>query len=153
MTVRMAGEGLIVDVMPMNAEVITLATDDLRTYLEEALRKIPDSVSGDLQRDGTFFLVGFSSTEKEISFEPSQVRIDSEGQRYYPRSIVPVSSGFDDKVLELFKPVWAVYIFDPGIDLVSMLEFAYGDDDGLTTGGSWRGVVQNVEEARSRAKR
>jgi hypothetical protein len=150
-TLRMAGAGLIVDVVAMNAEVVELATDDLRVYLEEALKKVPDTVPADLQREGTFFLVGFSSTEKEISFEPAQVRVESEGRQFYPRYIVPVSAGFEDKVLELFKPVWAVYIFDPGIDLISTLEFVYRDD--LSTRQGWRRVVQNVEEARSRAKR
>lgn len=150
-TVRMAGAGLIVDVLPMNPEVLSLATDDLRRYLEEALKKVPDTVPPDLQRQGTFFLVGFSSTEKEVEFEPSLVHLDSEGRRYYPRYIVPVSTGFDDKVLELFKPVWAVYIYDSGIDLVSTLEFGYQDE--ISTRGAWRLVVQKVEEARGRAQR
>lgn len=150
-TVRMAGAGLIIDIVAMNAEVIELATDDLRRYLEEALKKVPDTVPPDFRREGTFFLIGFSSTEKQISFEPAQVYLDSEGRRYYPRYIVPISAGFDNKVLELFKPLWAVYIYDPGIDLVSTLEFGYRDD--LSTRGAWRQVVQNVEEARSRAKR
>ena len=105
----------------------------------------------DLRRRGTYFLVGFSSTEKEISFEPTQVHLDSEGQRRYPLYIVPVSSGFESRLLQLFKPVWAVYIFEPGIDLVSTLDFGYGD--AVSTGGAWRRVVQNVEEARARAAR
>lgn len=150
-TLRMAGAGLIVDILPMNAEIVSLATDDLRTYFQEALKKVPDTVPPDLQREGTFFLIGFSSTQKEVSFEPTRVQVDSEGRRYYPRYIVPVSSGFDHKVLELFRPVWAVYIYDPGIDLLSTLEFGYGDE--LSTGGDWRGIVQNVEEARARAER
>ncbi|MFN2432492.1 MAG: hypothetical protein ABR599_06695 [Gemmatimonadota bacterium] len=150
-SVRMAGQGLIIDVVAMNAEVLALATDDLRTYLQEALKKVPDSVPADLRRDGTYFLVGFSSQEKEISFEPSQVHLDSEGRRYFPRYIVPVSAGFDARVLPLFTPVWGVYVFDPGIDLVSTLEFGYRDE--LSTRGAWRSVVQNVEEARGRAHR
>jgi hypothetical protein len=148
-TVRMAGDGLIIDVIPMNPEVLGLATDDLRVYLQEALKKVPETVPPDIQRRGVYFLVGFSATEKEISFEPSRVELNSEGRRYYPLYIVPISAGFERKVLEIFSaPVWAVYIYEPGIDLVSTLEFAYGD---ASTGGDWRRVVQNIEEARGRA--
>jgi hypothetical protein len=151
-TVRMAGAGLIIDITPLNSEVVSLVTDDLRVYMEEALRKVPDTVPPDLQKEGTFFLIGFSSTEKEISFEPAQVHLDSEGRRYYPLYIVPVTAGFDNKILELFKPVWAVYVFEPGIDLLSTIEFGYGED--LSSRGSaWRQVILNVEEARGRARR
>jgi hypothetical protein len=151
-TVRMAGDGLIIDIMAMSREVVSLATDDLRTYLQEALKKVPDTVPADLRRDGTFFLVGFTSTEKEVPFEPSQVQLNSEGRQFYPRYIVPVSQGFESKVLRILSaPVWAVYIYDPGIDLVSNLEFTYGN--GLSTGSAWRRVVRAVELARSRAKR
>ena len=150
-TLRMAGQALIVDVLPMNAEVLELATDDLRTYLQEALRKVPDTVPPDLQRNGTFFLVGFSSTEKEVLFEPTQLQLNSEGRRYWPRYIVPVTAGFSNRVLELFRPVFGVYVYDPGIDLLSTLEFSYGDT--ISSGARWRAVVQNVEEARSRARR
>lgn len=149
--VRMAGAGLIIDILPMNAEVVGLASDDLRTFLEEALRKVPDSMSPDLRREGTPFLIGFSATEKEIPFEPSQVYVETEGRRHFPRTIVPVSARFDDRVLPILAaPVWAVYVYDPGIDLISTLNFGYRDE--LSTGGDWRRVVQNVEEARARAK-
>ena len=151
-SLRMAGSGLIIDIIAMNPEVIGLAADDLRAYLEDALRKVPETVPPDLQREGTYFLVGFSSTVKEISFEPSQIRLESEGRQYYPRYIVPISTAFERKILQIFQPpVWAVYIFDPGIDLLSTLEFAY--QDRVTTRGGWRRIVQNVEEARGRAKR
>lgn len=150
-TVRMAGQGLIVDILPMNAEVLELATDDLRTYLEDALKKVPDTVAPELRREGTPFLIGFSATEKEIPFEPSQVYVESEGRRFFPRTIVPVSARFGDRTLQIFQaPVWAVYVYDPGIDLVSTLEFGYRDE--LSTRGAWRSVVQNVEEARARAR-
>jgi hypothetical protein len=150
--VRMAAEGLIVDLFPMNPEVVSLATDDLRRFLEEAYRKIPDTVPPDLKQNGTIFLIGFSATEKEISFEPSRVALNSEGRQYYPRVIVPISQGFESKVLQILKaPVWGVYIFEPGIDLVSTLEFTYGEL--ASSGASWRRVIQNVELARSRAKR
>jgi hypothetical protein len=55
-------------------------------------------------------------------------------------------------VLEILTaPVWGVYIFEPGVDLVSTIEFTYGDV--ASSGASWRKVIQNVELARSRAKR
>jgi hypothetical protein len=146
----MAGEGLIVDVLPMDAEVVALATDDLRRFLEDALRKVPDTVPPDLKRDGTYFLIGFSATEKEIAFEPSRLALNSEGRQYYPGAIVPISRGFESRILRILAaPVWAVYIFDPAIDQTSTLEFAYGE--ALSTGADWRQVVQAVELARSRA--
>jgi hypothetical protein len=151
-TVRMAGGGLRVDILPMNPEIVSLSTDDLRRFLEEAYRKIPDTVPYDLKQNGTTFLIGFTSSEKEISFEPSRVALNSEGRQYYPRTIVPISQGFESKVLTILSaPVWGVYIFDPGIDLVSTLEFSYGDLS--SSGASWRRVVQAVELARTRAKR
>lgn len=151
LSVRMVGrgtqKGLQIDVTTLDETALQLASDDVRAFFRDAKRRIPDAVPPGAAEGLTPFLVGYTGFEKEVSFDPTRLQIESEGSTFYPRYIVPVSSNFDRQVVQLYETLYGVYLFDAGIDLNATLEFRY---DELTTGATWRRVVENIQRAKSR---
>lgn len=151
LSVRMVGrefvKGLQIDVTTLNEEALELASDDVRAFFEEAKRRVPDAVPPGAAEELTPFLVGFTGFEKEISFDPTRLQIESEGSTHYPRYIVPVSRKFERKVVDLYETLYGVYLFEAELDLNATLTFRYGP---LSTGSTWRRVVENIQRAKSR---
>lgn len=149
--VRMVGRGrtagLQIDVTTITDEVVELAADDAREYFREVRKKIPEAVPARELDELVPFLVGYTGFEKEISFDPTRLEIRSEGSTYYPRYIVPVSPTFERRVAELYRTVYAVYLFDDEVDLKATLEFRYDD---LSSGTAWRQVVEQIQRAKNR---
>lgn len=151
LTVRMVGEsgpnaGLRIDVTTLHPEALRLAGDDVRAYFEDLEKRTAEAIAGE-ERRATPFLVGFTGFEKEVSFDPTRLRLRSEGSTHYPRTIVPASPAFDRRLVGLYETVYAVYLFEPDIDLLATLEFRYDD---LSTGSRWRRVVEEIERAKTR---
>ena len=149
--IRMVGvgtdAGLQIDVTTLAESAIELAVDDVRTYYRDLKKRIPDAVPAPEASRLQPFLVGYTGFEKEISFDPTRLEIRSEGATHYSRFIVPVSPGFDRHVVDLYQTVYAIYLFPGEVDLTATLEFRYGD---MTSGSSWRGVVDRVQRAKTR---
>lgn len=152
LSVRMVGQsgpnaGLRIDVTSLSEDAIRLASDDIRSYLNDNRARIADRVHGTELDRLTPFLVGYTGFEKEVAFDPTRLQIRSEGSTYYPRHILPVSAKFDRRVVDLYETVYGIYLFPGRLDLVATLEFQYGD---LSSGGSWRRVVEQVQRAKMR---
>lgn len=149
--VRMVGRadnvGLQIDVTTIADESVALAADDVRQYFRDLKKKIPEAVPPREARELVPFLVGYTGIEKEVSFDPTRLEIRSEGSTFYPRYIVPVSPQFERRLVDLYQTVYALYLFDPDLDLKATLEFRYGD---MSSGTAWRQVVQRIQRAKTR---
>jgi hypothetical protein len=149
--IRMVGQGrtagLQIDVTTIADEAMELAVDDAREYFRDVRKKIPQAVPAREIDELLPFLVGYTGFEKEISFDPTRLEIRSEGSTYYPRYVVPVSPTFDRRVAELYRTVYAIYLFDDEVDLKATLEFRYDD---LSSGTAWRQVVDRIQRAKTR---
>lgn len=147
---RQTSAGLRIDVTTLNDEALAVAAPDIRTHLADLKARISEAgISEQEARELTPFLVGYTGFEKEVSFDPTLLLIHREGSTLYPRTIVPMSRDFDRRLVDLYQTVYAVYLFDPGIDVVATLEFRYGE---LTSGSAWRGVVQRIQRAKVRTE-
>ncbi|HYO46543.1 MAG TPA: hypothetical protein VEY33_07640 [Gemmatimonadota bacterium] len=150
LSVRMVGQGptagLRIDVTTLNPDAVRLASDDIRTYLSDQRARIAERVRGDEADRLTAFLVGYTGFEKEIGFDPTRLQIRSEGSTYYAQNILPVSAKFDRRIVGLYETVYGIYLFPAGLDLIGTLEFQYDD---LSSGGSWRRVVEQVQRAKT----
>ena len=149
--IRMVGSGrtagLQIDVTTIADEAVALAADDAREYFRDVRKKIPEAVPAREIDELLPFLVGYTGFEKEISFDPTRLEIRSEGSTYYPRYVVPVSPTFERRVAELYRTVYAIYLFDDEVDPKATLEFRYDD---LSSGTAWRQVVERIQRAKTR---
>lgn len=137
--------GLRIDITTLHPDAIRLAADDIRSYLNDQRARIGDRVPGPDAERLTAFLVGYTGFEKEVGFDPTRLQIRSEGSTYYPRHVLPLSTRFDRRVVDLYETVYGIYLFPPDLDLIATLEFEYG---ALSSGGSWRRVVEQVQRAK-----
>jgi hypothetical protein len=156
LSVRMVGRetsaGLRIDVTTLAADALEVAAPDIRTYLLDLVRRAQEQ-SGIPERDMremTAFLVGFTGFEKEVRYDPTLLHIVSEGSTFYPVRIVPVSQGFERRVVGLYQTVYAVYLFDPSLDVNATLDFRYAE---LASGSAWRALVNRVQRAQARRER
>ncbi|HUP02235.1 MAG TPA: hypothetical protein VM737_12055 [Gemmatimonadota bacterium] len=152
LSVRMVGRessaGLRIDITTLNDEALAVAAPDIRAYLTDLKSRIPATdFPEDQAQELTLFMVGYTGFEKQVSFDPTLLLIHSEGSTFYPRAIVPISTHFDRRLVDLYETVYGIYLFDPGIDLVATLEFRYGE---LSSGTAWRGLVQRIQRAKAR---
>jgi hypothetical protein len=149
--IRMVGsgslDGLQIDVTTLAESAIELAADDVRTYYRDLKKRIPEAVPAPEASRLQPFLVGYTGFEKEISFDPTRLEIRSEGSTHYPPYIIPVSPGFDRRVVDLYQTVYAIYLFPAEVDLTATLEFRYGE---MTSGSAWRAVVDRIQRAKTR---
>ena len=156
MSVRMVGRetsaGLQIDVTTLEPSALEVAAPDIRVHLEDLLRRarVDSGLSEREISEMKTFLVGFTGFEKEVHYDPTLLHIRSEASTYYPRRIVPVSERFERRVVDLYQTVYAVYIFEPSVDLNATLDFRYEE---LSTGGAWRALINRVQRARARQEK
>lgn len=153
LSVRMVGRetsaGLRIDVTTLEDDALEVAAPDIRSYLLDLLRRAREE-AGLAERDFREmkpFLVGFTGFEKEVRYDPTLLLIRSEGSTFYPLRIVPVSSGFERRIVSLYETVYAVYLFDPGLDLDATLDFRYAE---LSSGAAWRTLINRIQRAQAR---
>lgn len=156
LSVRMVGRetsaGLRIDVTTLDDDALEVAAPDIRSYLLDLRRRAREQSSlsehdmGELKS----FLVGFTGFEKEVDYDPTLLHIRSEASTFYPLRIIPVSSGFERRFVDLYETVYAVYLFEPGLDLNATLDFRYAE---LSSGSAWRSLVNRVQRAQARRER
>lgn len=156
LSVRMVGRetsaGLQIDVTTLEPAALDVAAPDIRSYLEDLLRRarVDSGLSEREIRELKGFLVGFTGFQKEVHYDPSLLHIRSESSTYYPRRIIPVSARFERRVVDLYQTVYAVYLFEPSLDLNATLDFRYEE---LSSGGAWRSLINRVQRARAREEK
>ncbi|MGH7570255.1 MAG: hypothetical protein ACREMK_00230 [Gemmatimonadota bacterium] len=156
LSVRMVGRetsaGLRIDVTTLEDYMLDVAAPDIRSYLLDLKVRARDQ-SGISERaagEMKSFLVGFTGFEKEVHYDPTLLHIRSEASTFYPLHIVPVSRGFERRVVDLYQTVYAVYLFEPSVDLNATLDFRYAE---LSSGSAWRSLVNRVNRAQARRER
>ncbi|MGH7550918.1 MAG: hypothetical protein ACREMD_09430 [Gemmatimonadota bacterium] len=156
LSIRMVGRetsaGLRIDVTTLEDYMLDVAAPDIRTYLLDLKRRAREQsgISERAIREMKSFLVGFTGFEKEVDYDPTLLYIRSEASTFHPFHIIPVSRGFERRVVGLYQTVYAVYLFDPAMDLNATLDFRYAE---LSSGSAWRSLVNRVNRAQARGER
>jgi hypothetical protein len=156
LSVRMVGRetsaGLQIDITILDPSVLTVAAPDIRAYLEDLQRRarVESGLSEREFGERKAFLVGFTGFEKEVHYDPTLLHIRSEGSTFYPLKIIPVSERFERRVVDLYQTVYAIYLFEPSVDLNATLDFRYEE---LSSGGAWRALINRVQRALARQEK
>lgn len=155
LSIRMVGRetsaGLRIDITTLEGHILAVAAPDIRSYLLDLQRRAREQ-NGVPERDFRemkAFLVGFTGFEKEVDYDPTLLYIRSEASTFYPLRIIPVSERFERRIAGLYETVYAVYLFDPALDLNATLDFRYAE---LSSGTAWRGLVNRVHRAQARER-
>lgn len=144
-SIVLEGEGLWIRITPMDESILKYCTDDTkRTYT--TILKSHSEITADME--GTEFLVLFQGRqEPETYFEPTELEILQQGNRFRPVKIVPHSSTFNKRVLKFYgTPEMAIYIFSSEIDLEFPITFKYRSLENR----EWERITTVIKDAKAR---
>ena len=140
---------LQIKVTPLSESVTrTTAPDTYRRLSGLAGRFGPDAARASASGPPELFLVSFYSDTPDVPFVPEELQLISQGSRFRPVAILPVTPGWGQRRLSQRVTEMAVYAFDPGVDLESSLVVAYG----LVESAAWNGILPRVQAERARAR-
>ena len=96
----------------------------------------------------SLFLVSVFSYEANIPFVPEDLLLMSQGIRFRPLAIQPVTPGWNRRRLNQQETQMAIYAFDTGIDLDVDLMVQYQ----ATRSSTWDAIIPILEAERSRVR-
>lgn len=146
-TVPLRQGALLIKTTPLDEGVIRMTAPD--TY--QRLSGLAATNRAALEQraftsDLSFFLVSFFSYDANITFVPEDLLLMSQGLRYRPLAIQPVTPGFDRRRLNQQETQMAVYAFDTGIDLEVDLVVQYQ----ATESAAWDVIIPEIQAERSK---
>ena len=148
-TVSLVSGALQIKVTPLSESVTrTTAPDTYRRLSGLAGRFGPEAARTSPSGPPELFLVSFYSDTPDVPFVPEELQLISQGSRFRPQAILPVTPGWGQRRVSQRVTEMAVYAFDPGVDLESSLVVAYG----LVESAAWDGILPRVQAERARAR-
>lgn len=139
---------LVLRVTPLDEWVIRLAAPDTYDRLSGLVASYGTPLASTGGGDRTLFLVSFFSSDQGTVYDPEDVHLVSQGRRYRPLGIEPVSAGWGDTRLVQREPALAVYAYAPELELDMGLRLEYED----VTNDQWSSILQRLQAERSRAR-
>lgn len=148
-SVPLVSGALQIRVTPLSESVTrTTAPDTYRRLSGTAARYASEAI----QRSGVdapvLFLVSFYSEQPDVSFVPEELQVISQGARFRPSAILPVTPTWGQRRVAQRETEMAVYAFAPDVDLESSLIVVYG----LVESAAWSSILPRVQAERARAR-
>jgi hypothetical protein len=118
------GEGLWIRITTLDDAILKYSTEDTRGTYTTIITSHPELSA---YADAKKFLVLFQGRkEPEVYFEPTELEIIQQGNRYRAEKIIPHTSTFDKRVLKFYgNPEMAIYVFPKEINLEFPITFKY----------------------------
>jgi len=147
-SVSLGSGDLQIKVTPLSESVTrTTAPDTYRRLSGLAGRFGPEAARHAHTEQPQLFLVSFYSESPDVPFVPEELQLISQGTRYRPAAILPVTPGWGRRRVAQRQTEMAVYVFDSGVDLESTLVVVYG----LVESSAWDTILPRVRAERARA--
>jgi hypothetical protein len=135
---------LLVKVTPLQENVIRLLAPD--TY--RRLHALVESRRADLSKGSgprELFMVSFYSYEPDVTFQPEDVQINTQGRTLRSQTIVPLTAGWGRQQMKQQETASALYVFDGPIDYQQDMTLQYG----MEQTDAWRAVITRMQTERA----
>lgn len=150
--VRIVTQSLAVRALPLDERVIRLlAPDAYRSLHELALSRAADverAARTGGQDSASLFMVTFFGLQPQTQFSPDQVYITSQSREFRPVGIIPLTPGFGESRIDQRQQAAAIYVFEPGIDVLRPFTVAYG----ALASEQWSQSLRLLDAERTRAQ-
>jgi hypothetical protein len=148
-TVALRSGALLVKVTPLAESVIRLAAPD--TYIR--LHALAESRRADAEQrvpggQVELFLVSFFSYQPDVTFQPEDLQLTSQGRILRPAAILPMTSGWGSQRLGQQETQAAVYVFDGDVNYEQPLTVRYE----LQQSSAWSDVVATLDAERAKVR-
>lgn len=146
-TVPLQSGDLLIKTTPLDEGVIRMTAPDTYQRLSGLAATHRDALE---QRAFTselsLFLVSVFSYEANVPFVPEDLLLTSQGLRFRPLAVQPVTPGWDRRRLNQQETQMAIYAFDTGIDLEVDMVVQYQDRESA----AWETIIPVVQSERSK---
>jgi hypothetical protein len=140
---------LQIKVTPLSESVTrTTAPDTYRRLSGIAGRFGPEAARRADSDQPELFLVSFYSETPDVPFVPEELQLISQGTRFRPVAILPVTPGWGQRRVAQRETEMAVYAYGADVDLEASLVVAYG----LVESSAWDAILPRVRAERARAR-
>lgn len=154
--VRIVSGAVAVRAIPLDERVIRmLAPDAYRSLHELALSRRDDvaqAARGGGQDSAALFMVTFFGLEPQTQFSPDQLYVTSQAREFRPLGIIPLTPGFAEARLDQRQQAAAIYLFEPGIEVLRPFTVTYGSHTSEQWNGSLRLLDAELARVLSRAR-
>lgn len=148
-TVPLRWGDLLIKTTPLDESVTRLTAPDTHQRLSGLVSAHRDALERQaFSTDLALFLVSVFSYEANIPFTPEDLLLSSQGLRFRPLAIQPVTPGWNRRRLNQQETQMAIYAFDTGIDLEVDLVVQYQG----TESGAWETIIPNLQAERSKVR-
>jgi hypothetical protein len=144
-TVPIRRGDLLIKTTPLDENVIRMTAPD--TY--QRLHGLAASNRAALEQKAfntelALFLVSFFSYDANIPFTPEDLLLSSQGLRFRPLAIEPVTAGFNRRRLNQQETQMAIYAYENGMDLEVDLVVSYESVQSAT----WDNIIPVLQSER-----
>ena len=148
-TVSLRSGALLVKVTPLSEWVIRLAAPDTYTRLH-ALAESRRAAASQRFGGGTpqLFLVSFFSYQPDVTYQPEDLQLTSQGRVLRPATILPITGAWGAQRLGQQETQAAVYAFDGAIDFGQPLSVRYGMEES----NAWTDIVATLDAERGKVQ-
>jgi len=148
-TVPLRWGDLLIKTTPLDESVTRLTAPDTH----QRLSGLASTHRAALERqafknDLSLFLVSVFSYEANIPFVPEDLQLMSQGIRFRPLAVQPVTPGWDRRRLNQQETQMAIYAFDTGIELDVDLVVEYQ----ATRSANWDAIIPVLQAERSKVR-
>ncbi len=148
-TVPLRWGDLLIKTTPLEENVTRLTAPDTHQRLSGLVTAHREALERQaFTNDLALFLVSVFSYEANIPYTPEDLLLSSQGLRFRPLAIQPVTPGWNRRRLNQQETQMAIYAFDTGIDLAVDLVVQYQG----TESGAWDAIIPTLQAERSKVR-
>lgn len=149
---RFATDQLQLQILPLDERVIRLLAPDTYRSLEQLIASRQRDVTDAASRAGlagwTLVMVTFYGQVPGARFTPEDVQIQTRGQLFRPRAIVPLSPTWNTQQLDQRQQAVGLYLYDAGISWFEDLSASYQGSPQVP----WSRSLQQLQRERARVQ-
>lgn len=147
-TLSLRSGPLLIKVTPLAEQVTRLLAPDTYTRLHNLAENRRAEVSANTLSTPELFLVSFFSYQPNVTFQPEDVQLVSQGRLLRPIAIAPVTSGWGSQTLNQQDNQTAIYAFEGPIDYDQVFTLRYGMEETE----AWRSLIPKLRAERNRVQ-
>ena len=148
-TLALRNGDLLIKATPLDEALIRLTAPDTYARLTGLAAAHREALERQARVQGaSLFLVSVFSYEPDVTYQPEDINVVSQGIRERPLAIRAVTPGWGLQRLEQQETQIAVYAFSPSIDLELDLEVEYRE----TRNAGWERILSIIHAERAKVR-
>lgn len=148
--VRILTDNLAVRLLPLDERVIRLLASDTYRSLSELTASRATEIAQAARTAGsdsvTLMMVTFFGLQPQTRFSADEVYVTSQNRLFRPIGIVPLTAGFSEATVDQRRQAAAIYLFEPGIDVLRPFQVRYA----AVSADGWSQSLRLLEAERTR---